>query len=179
MSVFDRCFEITVGNEGGYSDDPNDRGNWTSGQVGIGELRGTKYGISAMSYPNLDIQNLTLDQAKAIYATDYWAKVNGSALPPAVACLVFDAGVNSGTKKAGELLQVALGFVGNAVDGDIGGMTLDAVHKATTSDLQGLLAEYSARRIVYDTETAQWANDALGWSRRVIGLPFKALVLQA
>ena len=49
--------------EGGYVNNPNDRG---------GE---TKYGISKRAYPNVDIKNLTLDKAKQIYYNDYWYNI--------------------------------------------------------------------------------------------------------
>jgi hypothetical protein len=38
--------------EGGLSMDERDPGNWTGGAIGKGELRGTKYGISAQTYPH-------------------------------------------------------------------------------------------------------------------------------
>ena len=41
------ALDETWGHEGGLSLDPNDRGNWTGGKKGSGELRGTKYGIAA------------------------------------------------------------------------------------------------------------------------------------
>jgi hypothetical protein len=44
---FDRAFEETIGLEGGFSRNPDDNGNWTGGRRGLGELKGTKYGISA------------------------------------------------------------------------------------------------------------------------------------
>ena len=40
--------------EGTLSLDPTDTGNWTGGAVGRGTLVGTKYGISAASYPTLE-----------------------------------------------------------------------------------------------------------------------------
>jgi len=55
MSAFEPAFEFMLPHEGGYADDPNDRG----GQ--------TKFGISKRQYPNEDIRNFTLDEAKAIY----------------------------------------------------------------------------------------------------------------
>jgi len=61
MDTFDQAFALVVGIEGGFSTDQNDPGNWTSGKVCIGEFKGTKYGISAASYPHLDIPNLTPD----------------------------------------------------------------------------------------------------------------------
>ena len=58
--------------EGGFTIDRNDPGNWTGGKVGKGKLKGTKYGIAANTYPKLDIKNLTVAQAEAIYKRDYW-----------------------------------------------------------------------------------------------------------
>jgi len=55
-------FEKILTLEGGYSIDPDDPG---------GE---TKYGISKRSYPNIDIKNLTPDQAFEIYKADFWDK---------------------------------------------------------------------------------------------------------
>ncbi|WP_236513543.1 glycosyl hydrolase 108 family protein, partial [Escherichia coli] len=59
---FDQAFKVTIGHEGSFTLNKNDAGNWTGGKVGVGQLKGTKYGIAANSYPNLDIKNLTLDQ---------------------------------------------------------------------------------------------------------------------
>jgi lysozyme family protein len=47
MDNFPRCFAFTLGAEGGYSNNAADPGNWTGSAIGSGELRGTKYGISA------------------------------------------------------------------------------------------------------------------------------------
>ena len=59
-SSFDLAIPIVLENEGGYVNDPADPG---------GE---TKYGISKRSYPALDIKNLTVEQATAIYLRDFW-----------------------------------------------------------------------------------------------------------
>ena len=55
--------------EGGFQKMHNDRANWTGGQVGVGTLVGTKYGITCLDLRGVDIQNLTLDQAVA-FASD-------------------------------------------------------------------------------------------------------------
>lgn len=52
MSDFDKAFEIVIGHEGGYVNNPKDPG---------GE---TKYGISKRTYPNEDIRGMTLERAK-------------------------------------------------------------------------------------------------------------------
>jgi lysozyme family protein len=174
MSVFDQAFATVVGTEGGYSDDRNDPGNWTGGKVGAGELRGTKYGISAAAYPDLDIPNLTLYRAKAIYLTDYWARVGASRMPPAL--VVFDCAVNSGRTRAGQWLQQALG--GLNVDGVIGPMTLAAAQKAEARGATNqVIAEVLALRTVFDSALPGWRADALGWSRRICRLAFQALAI--
>lgn len=86
--------------EGEYQNIPNDAGNWTGGEVGKGELKGTKYGISAASYPHLDIVNLTREQAHEIYRRDYWQASGADKLPWPACLLVFDTAVLHGVGAA-------------------------------------------------------------------------------
>jgi lysozyme family protein len=160
--AFDRAFAEVIGVEGGYQTLRNDRGNWTSGRVGEGELKGTKYGIAAHAYPDLDIANLTLDQAKAIYRRDYWDRVRGDAFPESVAAQLFDAAVNHGTGAAIKMLQRAAGV---ADDGAIGPMTLGAVHRA---DERQLLAHFNAERLDLYTVLPTWPSFGRGWVGRII-----------
>lgn len=107
MSNFDEAFNIVVGHEGGYTNDRRDRGNWTTGIIGRGRLKGTKYGIAAHAYPQLDIRNLTLASAKAIYKRDYWDRLSADGLPASLALVAFDTAVNSGVDRARRLLGQA------------------------------------------------------------------------
>lgn len=93
-----RAFRIRW--EGGFQNYSWDIGNWTGGKVGVGELKGTKYGISAASYPDLDIENLTLAEADAIYFRDYWQASGASELPWPGNLIVFDTAVLHGTGTA-------------------------------------------------------------------------------
>ena len=88
-----------MGHEGRYSFNPKDPG---------GE---TNWGISKRSYPNLDIRNLTEDEAKAIYKKDFWDSMRIEKLPPLIQFDVFDTSVNAGRQKASQLLQRAVGVV--------------------------------------------------------------------
>ncbi len=72
MSDFEMAVAVVLRHEGGFQRDPGDRGNWTGGAVGLGELRGTKFGISAASYPGEDIEGLTEERAREIYYKDFW-----------------------------------------------------------------------------------------------------------
>lgn len=158
---FDDAFEKLLGHEGGFSDSPKDRGNWTSGKPGVGELKGTKYGISAMSYPLLDIRNLTVDDAKMIYRRDFWGAVCES-LPDGVRFDYFDTAVNSGPWRATWLLQGALGV---AQDGRIGPITLAAIK---AMDPARLLARFNGWRLdALNDDPAQWAEFGRGWSQRI------------
>jgi lysozyme family protein len=60
------CLPYIFAGEGGYTKNAKDPGNWTGGKVGKGILKGTKYGIAAASFPNLDIANLTKEQAAVV-----------------------------------------------------------------------------------------------------------------
>lgn len=85
---FDRAFLLVIGAEGVYSNDPDDKG---------GE---TKFGITKRSYPKLDIKNLTIEQAKSIYKSDYWDKIKADALPDKLDIVMFDCAVNQGVSTA-------------------------------------------------------------------------------
>src|SRR5690625_2347473 len=105
MNIFNEAIALIINLEGGLSLDERDSGNWTGGAQGIGELKGTKHGISAASYPHLDIENLTKEQAKEIYYRDYWLKLGGDKLSPQLAVVVMDCAVNSGVGAAKKLLK--------------------------------------------------------------------------
>lgn len=88
MSFFDAAFEIVVGVEAGYVNDPKDPG---------GE---TKFGISKRAYPDEDIANLTLERAKELYRRDRWDFCHCEGMSWEMALCVFDAAVNQGQNYA-------------------------------------------------------------------------------
>ncbi|KAA0020737.1 secretion activator protein [Salinicola corii] len=160
--TFDVAFDRVIGHEGGYTDVRADRGNWTSGTVGVGELKGTKWGISAMSYPELDIRNLTRDDAKAVYKRDFWDKASDNGqFDGAIAYQMFDAGINHGLKTAIKLLQRAAGVKD---DGLYGPVTRSAVNSAWLDDL---LKRFLAARLRYMTDIGAFTTFGRGWSRRI------------
>ena len=77
-----------------------------------------------MSYPDYDIENLTLEQAEKIYTRDYWDKLSANQLPDGVDVFLFDYAVNSGVARAAISLQR---MVSAADDGHIGPQTLKLV----------------------------------------------------
>lgn len=158
---FDKAFDLLIGHEGGFTNLRTDPGNWTGGKVGSGTLKGTKYGIAANSYPNLDIKNITLQQAKQIYKRDYWDKVKGDQLPPELAFHVFDMAVNGGISRGIKLLQKT---VGTTEDGLIGPATLAAVNRMNVHDA---ILIYNANRLQFYTSLGTFGTFGKGWINRV------------
>lgn len=159
--MFDLVFERTFGHEGGFQDDPRDRGNWTGGECGKGELKGTKFGLAAMTYPDLDIKSLSLQQAKDIYRRDWWDGLGMERWPKVMQYQMFDAAFNHGSGRANQFLQYA---VGTAQDGKIGPATMAAVAKMDGNDL---VMRFLAKRLRYFTEVKTWEAYSKGWARRV------------
>jgi lysozyme family protein len=124
---FDMAFEEIIGLEGGYVHDDYDYG---------GE---TNWGISKRAYPEVDIKNLTMRGAKAIYLRDYWNRMLLDKVDdPDIAMELFEQGVNLGTSRAITHLQNSINIISEApgvmVDGVIGPETLDAVNKIAKTD---------------------------------------------
>ncbi|WP_336034686.1 glycoside hydrolase family 108 protein [Acinetobacter bereziniae] len=158
---FDKAFERLIGHEGGYSTDREDPGNWTGGKVGKGVFKGTKYGIAANTYPNLDIKNLTLIQAKEIYKKDWWDKLGADQLHPAIVYQLWDFAVNAGKSRAVKELQQAVGVPD---DGIIGPKTISAVKAKDVNDVLLLLA---SERLSFYTSLKTWSTYGKGWTNRV------------
>jgi len=89
---FNALIEGLLGREGGYVNHPADRG---------GE---TNFGISSRANPDIDVANLTKEQAKQIYKQRYWDAINADSLPENVREIAFDTAVNHGVGYANDLL---------------------------------------------------------------------------
>jgi lysozyme family protein len=155
---FNTAFDRLVGHEGGFGNDSRDSGNWTGGVVGRGELVGTKYGISAASYPTLDIKNLTLAQAKEIYFRDFWSIVGDA--HPSIKFQLFDAAVNSGHGNAIRFLQRAVRVADDGQWGKISQAALDAME---TNDV---LLRFVAYRLKFWASLSTFDTYGRGWTSR-------------
>jgi lysozyme family protein len=69
----------------------------------------TKWGIDQRSHPNLDIENLSEEDAIEIYHTEYWKKHHCDKLPWPLNAVHFDNCVNMGAGQAVKLLQRVCG----------------------------------------------------------------------
>lgn len=137
--------------EGGYSNDPKDPG---------GE---TNFGICKRSYPDLDIKNLTIDQAKAIYKRDYWDAVRANDLSYPLNVFMFDAAVNQGVVAAITLLQSAVGV---QQDGKIGPATVAAANNAGRE----AAALFMAARAIRYANNPNFTTYGKGWLKRLFSV---------
>lgn len=157
---FDAAVEHVFSEEKGFQNNPKDKGNWTGGRVGAGNLVGTKFGISAAAFPNLDIPNITKEQAKEIYREKYWNVIHGDDLPPGVDAEVFDMAVHHGPGNAAKILQRT---VGSKVDGFIGPNTVKAASKHGAKKLVDSIAKQRMDFVMGLENRSDWG----GWVPRV------------
>ncbi len=160
----------TIAHEGGFTNNPNDRGNWTGGKIGVGVLKGTNFGISAESYPDLDIVNLTQAQAIAIYLKDYWEPGLNLLTSQQAAWKIFDIGVNFGQSVGVKVLQTVVKV---AVDGSLGNATAAAANAIPELQLLISIGKEEARRHVADVVANPADLQFLGnWIARSFDLGF-------
>lgn len=159
---FDKAFDRLIGHEGGYTANPKDDGNWTGGKQGRGELKGTKFGIAANTYPHLDIKNLTVAQAKAIYKEDFWdviGQAHGS-----IKFQLFDAAVNHGRGNAIRMLQRAVEVSDDGKWGPLSQAALNDMEQR--SGHNDVLLRLLAYRFKFWASLSKFDAFGRGWTER-------------
>ena len=152
-TTFEEIIEQVLEHEGGYVNDPKDLG---------GE---TKYGITKRFYPDVDIKNLTIEQATEIYKKDYWDKNKVESLPQNLWHIYFDMCVNMGKRTAVKVLQRAAVNKGRdiEVDGGLGPMTIGALKGVELDRVRAFRVKYYVDLITARPEQEKFF---LGWFRR-------------
>jgi lysozyme family protein len=150
MAEFAPAIAVVLENEGGYSNNSADAG---------GE---TNFGLSKLRYPDLDIKNLTKEEAEAIYLRDWWKF--GGLLDQNVANKLFDSFVNMSS----EAIRIMQRCVGVIVDGSYGPKTEEAINRI--ADPATLLEQYRGELVVFYEDLVQKrpenAKFLEGWLRR-------------
>ena len=146
---FQQAINRVLGHEGGYVNNPADPG---------GE---TKWGISKRTYPQLNIKDLTRDQAIEIYKKDFWDRVHATDLYDGVAFQSLDFAINSGCETALRALQRALNV---ADDGHWGPHTAQAAKTMTESDQ---IMRLNEERLDFMRKLKNWPNFSSGWAGRI------------
>lgn len=131
--------------EAGYQDLYNDKGNWTGGEIGVGNLAGTNMSIAAPTlsdwrgYPVTasEMQALTKAEALQIYKVKYWDAVKGDSIDSqTIANFLADMKSSAGGNGVKQF-QKSLNDLGESisVDGAVGQQTVDAANKKSVAEL--------------------------------------------
>ena len=125
MPGFAQALPVILRAEGGYVDDPVDRGGATN--FGVTQKTYDAYRIKKR-LGKVSVRGITTEEVGSVYHVRYWLKGKCDALPWPASMAHFDSCVNHGPRNAAKLLQRAVGAV---PDGKIGPRTLAAVVKTS------------------------------------------------
>jgi lysozyme family protein len=188
MANYLEAYNITLGHEGGYSNDPDDVGGETykgiarryhpswGGWVIIDDLK------KQPDFPNSAYNSQLLDDmVKKFYKSYYWdVNLLDEYRSQAVANEMFDTGVNMGTGRAGKFLQKALNLLNKngkqwpdiVEDGKVGRNTLKALNACLSyrgdEYLYKILNILQGNHYIeYMTKSPTQEKFAYGWLNRV------------
>jgi len=158
---FQPSFEHVLKSEGGYVNDPLDRG----GETNLGVTKAAWAQYIGRPVQDGEMKALTVDVVAPFYKKGYWDKCRCDELPAGLDYAVFDFAVNAGPGRAAKFLQQAVGVT---ADGAIGPATMAAVAKADPA--QALVAFGNAKEAFYQAIVARDPSQARfikGWMNRV------------
>ena len=184
MASFDAALKRLLDDEGGYSNDPVDRG---------GE---TIFGISRVNWPEwpgwkvVEVLKTTehlrrhfspegdlLLAVQEFYRTNFWQPIHGDEIASdKVAMILFSIAVNAGMRTAVRFLQDALNALNSAglvADGAMGQKTLAALHKYTNQVYPlswYLLSMWTNLHAEIIRRQPNQSGFAVGWVRRAMRL---------
>lgn len=118
MKDFEQAVDFCLRHEAVYR-----RGHWGDLKFAISENETgddgglTKFGIDQRSHPEVDIKNLTLEQAREIYFREYWEKTHCAEMQWPLSQVHFDGCVNVGVGQQTKFIQRAAGVVADGAWG--------------------------------------------------------------
>lgn len=139
MADFTKAFNLTLANEGGYVNDPDDPGGETYKGVArktwpksliwviIDELKQkSALNRAPITSAEIEIDNQLQYEVKQFYYINFWQKIKGDAITDQeVANSIFDFAVNAGVNTSSSLAQMVAGA---DVDGVIGKDSILAIN---------------------------------------------------
>lgn len=168
MTYFEYALEQTLESEGGYVNDPDDRGG------------ATNYGISTPTFLEAQewrlipehyktVQEITRDDAARIYKAFYWDAIRLDEVSnPVIAAEIFDTAVNMSPKTAVKIAQRALNYLGADVDedGKMGPQTINAINGWAKKDERALFIALNGEQYIIYKQIDQ-VKFHRGWTKRI------------
>jgi len=174
LSNWQNSFELVLDSEGGFSTDPDDKGN----QMPDGRPGATNLGVTMMTWEMYvqrqatidEMKTLTPDDVEPLYKRLFWDKVWGDKQFTGVDYLLFDCAVNTGVAQCVLFLQRA---VGAQPDGQLGPLTYAAT---ITHDPKDLIEQFSQQKINFYKGLNNPKYEK-GWLARVAHVKDAALIM--
>lgn len=171
-SAFETAVDLVLDKEGGFSDDPHDKGGMTNFGIAF-RTYAAFHDIDPASVTEAMMRALTREEAIEIYRTNYWNAARCDALPAGIDLCVFDFGVNAGVRTAVRLLQAAVGVT---KDGSIGPITLAAVAACAP---ETVIRQFAEKRLAYYRSLADYDAFGRGWTMRTAAVRDASIRLAA
>lgn len=154
--------------EGGYVDDPCDKGGATNKGVTLATYRS----VMGTGKTKEDLRHITDEEWDTVFRSLFWDVCMGDAIDDqSVANLLVDFAWHSGVARAVKAVQ---SVVGAKQDGIMGRKTLHAVN---ASDARALFKTLHAKRVAFLTDIAKGTQRKFlkGWLRRVNAIQYGEL----
>jgi len=162
MADYTKLVPIIKHWEGGYVNDPTDRGGATNKGVTLSTYRAF-YGRNKTA---ADLKNITDSQWSYIFKKGYWDPMGGDYINnQSIADLLADFAWGSGPGTAARHIQT---LVGVNVDGKVGPKTIAAINNSNQSDLFQRLKNdrinFVNKIVASDSSQSKYVN---GWKARI------------
>lgn len=139
MNDFDKALKFVLEHETVYAKGHHGDMNFAVSENVSGDAGGlTKFGIDQRSHPDIDIENLTVDEASEIYREEYWEGNRCEEMPWPVNAVHFDNCVNMGSRQAVKLLQRTVGAHDDGLYGPATKAALMAACRVRGNEVVGL-----------------------------------------
>lgn len=166
---FERALAMVLLREGGYTNNPHDRGGATN--KGVTQKVYDAWRRSH-ALPIRSVAEIGNTEVATIYLTQYWDPAWCEKLPEHLGIIHFDAAVNHGVRRAVRLLQLA---VGANADGVIGKDTMKSLETALAmTDEDAIIDNYLNRRSDFYDEIVErdptQVKFIAGWKNRIRAL---------
>jgi len=160
-----KSFDLVMKSEGGFSDDPKDKGNWMPdgrpGYTNLGVTMATWEMYVERKSNIQEMRSLTHADVEPLYRRLFWDRLWCDKMPAGIDYLLFDFAVNAGVSKCVMLLQEA---VGAHVDGRMGPLTFAAT---VTHDADDLIDKFSLAKEKHYRSLSNFDVYGKGWLNRI------------